>query len=239
MKKYYYLLLAGMALLGTTCTPLDINPKTVLIVGTLTDDAGPNAASIRGEIIQLKSNSVAQYGHVFSDSIAQPTLADASTNLGSRNDLGSFTSNLSELAEGTSYTVRAYAIVGSDTTYSNSILNFTTATRADLITSESITTQAPFNIRPTSCQAQARLTGPGLTTVTAYGLCIGTTTTPSLELNTACVNINSGINNDLSFQYSGDLIGLAPDTFYYIRAYVTNSAGTFYGNSVSFRTGQN
>ncbi|MEO1652924.1 MAG: hypothetical protein AAFU64_05225, partial [Bacteroidota bacterium] len=102
MRKYYHLLLLMIGL-GATCTPLDINPKTVVLAGGLTDNAGPNTASIRGEIIQLKSNSVRQYGHVYSDSMAQPTLANDFTNLGARNDLGTFTSNLSALNEGTDY----------------------------------------------------------------------------------------------------------------------------------------
>jgi uncharacterized protein (TIGR02145 family) len=69
----------------------------------------------------------------------------------------------------------------------------------------------------------------GDATITARGFCWGTNPAPSIT-----DNITTDITGTYSF--TGIVTGLTANTTYYERAYATNSAGTGYGNVVSFTT---
>jgi uncharacterized protein (TIGR02145 family) len=59
---------------------------------------------------------------------------------------------------------------------------------------------------------------------------LSTSPTPNISLSTK-TNDGSGTGT-----FSSSLTGLTPNTTYYVRAYATNSAGTAYGNEVTFKT---
>ena len=63
--------------------------------------------------------------------------------------------------------------------------------------------------------------------VTARGVCWATTTGPTTS-NTITPN-GSGTGT-----FASEMTGLTPGTTYYVRAYATNSAGTAYGNELTF-----
>ena len=65
--------------------------------------------------------------------------------------------------------------------------------------------------------------------VIAQGVCWSTNNNPTVALSTK--TIDSAIGN-----FDSKLTGLAPKTTYYVRAYCTTSAGTTYGNEISFTT---
>jgi len=69
----------------------------------------------------------------------------------------------------------------------------------------------------------------GGSAITAKGVAYNTTGTPTTANNTT--SNGSGTAN-----FTSSLTGLSAQTLYYVRAYVTNSAGTGYGNEISFRT---
>ena len=65
--------------------------------------------------------------------------------------------------------------------------------------------------------------------LSAWGVCWSTSANPTLA--------NSFLqNNEISRGFNSALSGLARNTTYYVRAYAINSAGTAYGNEVSFST---
>jgi len=92
-----------------------------------------------------------------------------------------------------------------------------------------ITTSSVTSIAQTTATSGGNITSDGGATVTARGICWSTSSTPTTA-------------NNLSFDGSGNgafvsnLTGLVPNTLYYVRAYATNSAGTAYGNEISFTT---
>ena len=92
-----------------------------------------------------------------------------------------------------------------------------------------LTTSSVSSITSTSANSGGNISSDGGAAVTARGLVYSTSTSPTLS-NTV-LTIGSGTGS-----FSGTLTGLTPNTTYYIRAYVTNSAGTAYGNEVSFTT---
>jgi uncharacterized protein (TIGR02145 family) len=93
----------------------------------------------------------------------------------------------------------------------------------------SLTTSSISSITSTSANAGGNISADGGASVSARGLVFGTASNPTLS-NTVLI-IGSGTGS-----FSGSLTGLTPNTTYYIRAYATNSAGTAYGNAVSFQT---
>jgi uncharacterized protein (TIGR02145 family) len=92
-----------------------------------------------------------------------------------------------------------------------------------------LTTTSISSITSTSVNGGGDISSDGGATVSARGLVYGTTSNPTLS-NTV-LTIGSGTGS-----FSGTLTGLTPNTTYYVRAYATNSAGTGYGNEISFQT---
>ncbi|WP_288979825.1 putative Ig domain-containing protein, partial [uncultured Flavobacterium sp.] len=67
------------------------------------------------------------------------------------------------------------------------------------------------------------------TNISAKGICWGTSTNPTLSNNFT----NEGTGTD---EYTSTLTNLLPNTTYYVRAYVTDATGTYYGSETSFST---
>lgn len=138
---------------------------------------------------------------------------------------GSFVSNITGLTPGTLYYVRAYATNSGGTAYGNQ-LSFTTLTAVTLPT---LTTTSATNITQTTATSGGNVTSDGGATVTARGVCWSTTTSPVITGNHTSDGTGTGT-------FVSNITGLTAGTLYYVRAYATNSAGTSYGNQVSFTT---
>jgi hypothetical protein len=85
------------------------------------------------------------------------------------------------------------------------------------------------SITNTSASSGGAVTSNGGAALSAWGVCWSTSANPTLA--------NSLLQNTVSsVGFSSALSGLTQNTTYYVRAYATNSAGTAYGNQVSFTT---
>ncbi|MDP5048633.1 MAG: T9SS type A sorting domain-containing protein [Saprospiraceae bacterium] len=104
----------------------------------------------------------------------------------------------------------------------------------------SVTSQIPTlstsevsNLGNTTATSGGNVSADGGATVTARGVVWSTNPTPVISLSTKTSNgTGTGI-------FSSSLTSLSPNTTYFVRAYATNSAGTAYGNEVSFKTSSN
>lgn len=139
------------------------------------------------------------------------------------NGTGIFTSVLSGLTKGTTYYVRAYATNENGTKYGNS-QTFSTAVDLPLVTTVSISTKT----------ARTAIGGGSITsdnggTITAKGVCWNKSNNPT-------INNDKTSNGNGTGSFTSNLIGLEPNTLYYVRAYATNSSGTGYGDNVTFTT---
>ena len=76
-----------------------------------------------------------------------------------------------------------------------------------------------------------KITSDGGAAVTDRGICWSTTPQPTLLNNKITVNGDSTV-------FSCSITGLLTDSTYYVRAWATNSAGTTYGDQVSFTISQ-
>ena len=144
-----------------------------------------------------------------------PTINDNKTSDGVGS--GAFSSNITSLSGNTTYHVRAYASNSLGTSYGNDVLFETTL----------ITTTAITNIMAQSATSGGTISGDGGYAITAKGVCWNTTTAPTID------NYKTS-NGTGTATYTSSLTNLTSNTTYYIRAYYTNSLGTFYGNEVVF-----
>ena len=92
----------------------------------------------------------------------------------------------------------------------------------------SLTTYPAIYITRTSAWTGGTIIREGSDTILSKGVCWSTNATPTLKDNTIPAYDISGCGCELN--------NLSPRTKYYVRAYATSSAGTAYGNEVSFTT---
>jgi len=150
-----------------------------------------------------------------------PTIENDSTLNGTGND--AFTSNLIDLVGAQTYYVRAYAINEMGTGYSDQV-SFTTLAGVPVVSTDNVTDVTKF-----TAKAFGNALFTGGQDITERGFCWALTENPT----TADDNIASGSGLG---EYTADIVGLASGKEYHIRAYVTNSIGTSYGEDLTFST---
>jgi len=213
-------------------TEISFTTKPTPVPPSVTTGAVSNitftGAQVAGNITDFGTSNITQHGHCWSTSV-NPTISDTKTQLGVRTSVGAFTSTISSLQPGTTYYIRAYAVNSDGTSYGSQV-EFSTVspTIATLGTSDA------SNVTSNSATYYGNITnlgGDGVT-VTEYGFCYSTAINPTVA-NTKLV---SGSNKTTVGTFTSNASGLSKYTTYYVRAYAINSAGTAYGNQISFTT---
>jgi hypothetical protein len=190
----------------------------VVTTNTVTNITQTSATS-GGNVTSNGGSTVTARGVCWSTS-HNPLITGNHTSDGS--GTGSFVSNITGLTGGTLYYVRAYATNSTGTGYGNEV-SFTTSS---LLT---VTTSPVTNITQTTATSGGNVTSNGGSTVTSRGVCWNTTDNP--DITNSHTTDGSGTGSFVS-----NISGLTAGTRYYVRAYATNSAGTAYGNEVTFKT---
>ena len=110
------------------------------------------------------------------------------------------------------------------------ILQFFNATKAKYgyFSAPTVTTTAVTSIAATTASSGGTVTATGGAAITAQGVCWSTSTAPTTA--------NSKTIDGTTSPFTSSITGLTGGTTYYVRAYATNSAGTSYGNEISFTT---
>jgi uncharacterized protein (TIGR02145 family) len=91
-----------------------------------------------------------------------------------------------------------------------------------------ITTITVSGITQNTATSGGNITSDGGAIITARGVCWSTTSGPTNALSTKTTdNTGTGI-------FTSSITALTAGTVYYVKAYATNSAGTAYGNEISF-----
>jgi len=112
---------------------------------------------------------------------------------------------------------------GSDTETKSNYINVNPVVIATL------TTNTVTSITSTTAVSGGNITNDGGGNITARGVCWNTSGNPTITDNKTTNGIGPG-------SFSSNLTGLSDGTTYYVRAYATNSAGTAYGDQISFIT---
>jgi uncharacterized protein (TIGR02145 family) len=188
-----------------------------------------STATSGGNITNIGGSAITQQGVVWGTT-PNPTTANNFTSDGTGS--GSFTSNLSGLTINTTYYVRAYATNSVGTAYGDELSFTTTNNSGGSGNVPSLTTLTVSDIAGSSATSGGTITNTGVSNVTQRGVVWGITPNPTTTNSSTNDGIGSG-------SFTSNLIGLTANTTYYVRAYATNSAGTAYGNEVSFTTTEN
>lgn len=132
------------------------------------------------------------------------------------------------VSAGNLYTYRVYALnsAGNSTTYSNEV----SITIPVPITVPALTTTTISSITSTGVVTGGNISSDGGGTITSRGVVWSTSANPTISLTTKTTD-GTG-----SGSFTSTVSGLTANTQYYVRAYATNSAGTSYGNEISFTT---
>jgi hypothetical protein len=199
----------GISLATVTTTAItSITQTTASSGGNVTADGGASVTS-RGVCWNTSAN---------------PTTANSKTVNGS--GTGSFTSAIAGLTASKTYHVRAYAVNSAGTAYGSDVQFTTTA----IIVVPNLYTTAVTNITATNAQSGGTVVSDGGATITSGGICWATTANPTI-VNSHTIDYY-GSSPYISYFNNA----LTSATTYYVRAYATNSAGTGYGNQLSFTT---
>ncbi len=195
-------------------TPPILTTSPVTNIATTSAQSGGNITSDGGSPVTAR-------GLCWS-LLPNPTISDSHTTDGT--EIGTYTSNLTSLTPNTSYYVRAYATNAVGTSYGDA-KSFTSLP----IAVPTLTTVDINNITINTAGSGGNITSDGGDQISERGVCWSITQNPTTASNHTSDGIGSGI-------FASSLIGLINNTTYYVRAFATNSAGTAYGNELSFKT---
>jgi uncharacterized protein (TIGR02145 family) len=202
----------------------DLSFTTTTTTATLTTTAPSSitlTTAVSGGTITSNGGAAITVSGICWATTANPIATGSHTTDGTTS--GTFPSTMTGLLAGTTYHVRAYATNSNGTAYGND-LSFTTTT-----TTATLTTAVPSSITLTSAVSGGTITSNGGATITVSGICWSTSSNPIATNSHTTDGTTSG-------SFVSSLTGLSAGTTYYVRAYATNSAGTGYGNDLSFTT---
>lgn len=189
-----------------------LETKAVTGITTVAAVSGGNISSDGGALITAKG--------IAWSTTENPTIEGSHTTDGTGMD--PFNSNLTGLMPGTTYYVRAYSTNVKGTAYGNQV-SFTTAPGV-----ATVTTRDATEITFTTAVSGGDIVSNGGSDITAKGICWSTSENPTTQNNVT----NNGAGNE---GFASNITGLSTGVTYYVRAYATNSAGTAYGNQVTFK----
>ncbi len=227
MKMKCFLKITAIIFLSVSIIPImssckkEKDPTTPVLTTVNVSGITQTGSVSGGNVTSDGGASVTARGACWSNS-ANPTVAGSHTTDGT--GTGNFTSSLTGLTANTIYYVKAYATNSAGTGYGNEI-TFTT----NPVLLATLTTTVPTSIAAITAVSGGNITSDGSGAITARGICWGINANPAItDSHTAD---GTGIGS-----FTSNLTGLTAGTTYYERAYATNSAGTAYGNQITFNT---
>ena len=192
-----------------TAAITNLSYNTATSGGTISSNGG--AAITASGICWSKTNNTP----VLTDSMTAGTVAT-----------GSFTSVMNNLEENTTYYVRAFATNSVGTGYGN-VLTFTTTVDVKI---PQLATAAITNLSYNTATSGGTISSDGGGAISASGICWSkTNNAPSLADSKVSGTTATG-------SFTSVMNGLEENTTYYVRAFATNSAGTGFGNTITFKT---
>lgn len=181
-----------------------------------------SSCKVNGLIVGTGGSQITSYGHCWSTK-GTPTINDSKTNLGDTQEVGSFTSSLTQLKGGSIYYVRAYAVNALGVSYSNQLV-----LSVPIVDKPKVSTMPATDINETSAALNAHIDGDGGSKITEYGFYYGTTESTTNKHN---ISVEEG-----KTQLKLVLSGLKEGTKYYFKAFAKNSKGEAYGETLTFTT---
>ena len=202
------------AVVGATVTT-----AAVTVFSYTTATAGGNVTGAGGGNVTAKGVC---YGETANPAIGGAGVVATTDGTGT----GVFTSSLTNLKSGTKYYVRAYATNDAGTEYGTQV-EFTTLAVGE----PDLSTGAVSSITDVSATVGGNVTAANGGAIEERGLCWSTSENPTVEDDFIAATLGEGTG-----EFTANLTNLVTGTTYYVRAYAENSAGTNYGEQVTFNT---
>lgn len=221
---YKFVYLSLLSILLFNCSSEKEITKTLPQLSTTTATAITLTNASSGGNVNADGGAAVTARGIVWNTAPTPTISLA-TKSSDGSGIGDFTSAITNLSPSTNYFARAYATNSVGTGYGNEI-TFTTGA----VVLPTLTTTVATGITTNSAVSGGTITADGGGTITAKGVVWSTTQNPTIALTTKTID---GLNTGT---YTSNITNLSPNTTYYIRAYAINSAGTVYGNEISFVT---
>lgn len=179
-----------------------------------------NSAVSGGSIVSDGNDPITARGICYSTKV-NPTVAD--NKIPDNGSSDNFTLLITGLSPNTTYYIRAYATNSTGTAYGINEENFTT-----LVSLPTVLTDTTV-INSTMAVCKGNITDEGGGTILSRGICYSASPSPTIQDSV----VITGTTKDT---FSLNLNGLSQNTKYYARAFAINSAGTAYGDEISFQT---
>ena len=226
MKRTLYNLIAILVTVSVffaACTKEDpdvkLDPKlSTTQMSNITSDG----ATLEGFVV-ASGSGFTERGICYNTATA-PTVANKKAIYTGESKKATFTVSLTELTYATKYFARAYATNAEGVTIYGEEFNFTTKPVVPELSTAAIT-----EITGNTATGGGMVLVTGGSAVTKQGICWSTNRNPTIA-------DNKTENGNASGLYISALTNLKGLSYYYVRAYATNSAGTGYGPEVFFET---
>lgn len=216
----FQLLLIGVFVFFFNSCEKTVSPDVLPVLTTTEVTLITEATALSGGLISSDAgNEITSRGVCWSTN-PYPTIIDSITKDAA--GTGRFTSNVLALIPNTTYYLRAYATNKKGTAYG---LQETFTTK-----SLGITTKEISDTTANSAQSGGVINIDGdSTNIIERGICCYTQPNPTiLHFKT--------VDGKGKGEFDSEMTSLTHNTVYYVRAYITNSSGTYYGNEISFKT---
>jgi len=190
------------------------------VITTSASGTGYTTATVSGNVTSDGGEVVTNRGIAYRTTAG--VTVDNGTVITTNGTTGTFTINLTGLAAGTTYRVKAFAQNLNGTAY-GSELTFTTTSAS----APSVTTLTASATSASAGEASGTVTSENGASVTNRGVVWGTNATPLVS--DGRTDLGAGATS-----FTGTITGLIASQTYYARAFAQNSAGTGYGSSILF-----
>lgn len=228
-----YAIQDGNAVYGNTVS-FTTEFRTVSVSTSAATDISTTSAKLNGVINDVGSPAYRQRGFCYSSTNTSPTVSNDKI-VQSTSQAGSYKEIISNLQEGTTYYVRAFAVQDNQYVYGNTI-SFTTNAepyvRTDAVTS--LTKVDPFGggmFYQWKATFNATVLSIGSPAYSGRGFVYGTTLNPTVGSATDIPLTGSGTG-----KFSTTVTNLSDMQIYYVRAYVKVGNKYYYGESVRIST---
>jgi trimeric autotransporter adhesin len=207
-------------------TPPTLDAVTISEVSTA-------SARLSTNISDSGNQDISDYGFVYSEANASPTLGDSKTTHGKIDPTTptpiAFTDVIQNLKPNTTYNVRAYSTISSGPVFGN-VISFKTS---DVIQPK-IRTDAVSSVTINSAKMQGTIEAKGTNDISEYGIVWSSTNTSPTTADSKVAKTGNITTFPNSFSF--EITNLTVNTNYNYRAYVISNGVTTYANTLNFRT---
>lgn len=233
MKKSFPILVTVLFLTAiNSCKTKEIVPIPPTLDAITISETTIASARLSGAISNVGNQSISDYGFVYSETNATPTLADSKIAHGAVMETNVAPIKFSDVVQGlkasTNYFARTYTVIASGTVFGPAI----TFKTADIL-QPAIKTDAVILVFTTTAKLRGVVETKGSFDVSEYGICWSSTNNLPTTADSKSSKTNLSVFPTI---YTEDAANLTPNTTYYFRAFVVSNGVTSYGNVLTFHT---